>query len=260
MYFDAGGLPTLDINKIFGVRHDYNEDGRESAVINIDAAGNPMNNGSHYAISKTTYSSDGKTVMYYDKDGNPAKLSYGHSGYLYKKDKSICVDQDGRKMFVLRYFLYNSILAVLIIGILLLLLILLSNLPMACILLFLYLAFIAYMTIMDRETGIGAVTWNIPLNYYLFFINRSMLANIWLFIPLGAILYKLSHMWEIIAFPIALSLIIETSQLVLDIGAFEISDLVTNSLGGISGVIICYLLEPIAKRIWDSIKKRSPVV
>ena len=260
MYFDADGLPTLDNNKKFGVRHEYNEDDRESAVINIDATGNAMNNSSQYAIRKTTYTSDGKIVMYYDMDGNPAKLSYGHSGYLYKKDKSICVDQDGRKMFVLRYFLYNSILAVLIIGILLLLLILLSNLPMACNLLFLYLAFIAYMTIMDRETGIGAVTWNIPLNYYLFFINRSILANIWLFIPFGAILYKLSHIWEIIAFPILLSLLIETSQLVLDIGAFEISDLVTNSLGGIIGVIICYLLEPIAKRIWDSIKKRSPVV
>ena len=87
-----------------------------------------------------------------------------------------------------------------------------------------------------------------------------MLANIWLFIPFGAILYKLSHIWEIIAFPILLSLLIETSQLVLDIGAFEISDLITNSLGGIVGIIICYLLEPIAKRIWDSIKKRSPVV
>ena len=260
MYFDADGLPTLDVYKEYGVRHEYNEDDHESAVINIDATGNAMDNSSHYAISKTTYTSDGKIVMYYNKDGTPAKLSYGHSGYLYKKDKSICVDQDGRKMFVLRYFLYNSILAVLIIGILLLLLILLSNLPMACILLFLYLAFIAYMTIMDRETGIGAVTWNIPLNYYLFFINRSMLANIWLFIPFGAILYKLSHIWEIIAFPILLSLLIETSQLVLDIGAFEISDLITNSLGGIVGIIICYLLEPIAKRIWDSIKKRSPVV
>ena len=260
MYFDADGLPTLDINKIYGVRHDYNEDGRESAVINIDTAGNAMDNSSHYAISKTTNTSDGKIVMYYNKDGTPAKLSYGHSGYIYKKGKSICIDQNGHEMYVLRHFLYHSILAVLIIGILLLLLILLSNLPMACILLFLYLAFIAYMTIMDRETGIGAVTWNIPLNYYLFFINRSILANIWLFIPFGAILYKLSHIWEIIAFPILLSLLIETSQLVFDIGAFEISDLVTNSLGGIIGVIICYLLEPIAKRIWDSIKKRSPVV
>ena len=249
MYYDADGLPTLDNNKNFGVRHEYNEDDRESALINLDAAGNAMNNSSHYAISKTTYTSDGKIVMYYDKDGNPAKLGYGHSGYLYKNGKSICVDQNGRKMFVLRHFLHNSILTVLIIGVFLLVLILLSERSITYILLFLYLAFIAYMTIMGRETGIGVVTWNIPLNYYLFFKDRSLLANTWLFIPFGAILYKLSHMWEIIAFPIALSLAIETSQLVLDIGAFEISDIITNSLGGLVGIIMCYLLEPLVKTI-----------
>lgn len=116
---------------------------------------------------------------------------------------------------------------------------------MAYILLFLYLAFIAYMTIINREMGTSVVTWNIPLNYYLFFKDRSLLANIWLFIPFGAILYKLSHMWEIIAFPIALSMIIETSQLVINIGAFEVSDLLANSLGGIIGVIIYYLFEPV---------------
>ena len=255
MYFDADGLPALDTSKKFGIRHEYSDDGRESAVINLDASGNAMNNSSHYAISKNTYTSDGKIVMYYDKDGNPAKLGYGQSGYIYKNGKSICVDQSGRKMFVLRHFLHNSILSVLIIGILLLLLILLSKRPMTYILLVLYLAFIAYMTIINRESGTGVIIWNVPLNYYLFFISRSLLANIWLFIPFGAIMYKLSHMWEIIAFPIALSLIIETSQLVLDIGAFEISDLLTNSLGGIIGVVICYLLEPVVKKTWDFIKK-----
>lgn len=249
MYYDENGLPTLDNNKKFGVRHEYNEDDRESALINLDAAGNIMDNSNHYAMSKTTYTSDGKIVMYYDMNGNPAKLSYGQSGYIYKNGKSICVDQNGRKMLILQPLLYNSIFAVLIIGIFLLLLILLSNRPTACSLFLFYSAFIAYMTIMNRETGIGVVTWNIPLNYYLFFKDRSLLANTWLFIPFGAILYKLSHMWEIIAFPIALSLAIETSQLVLDIGAFEISDLITNSLGGLVGIIMCYLLEPLVKTI-----------
>jgi len=136
MYFDADGLPTLNNNKKFGIRHEYNEDDRESALINLDAAGDAMNNSSHYAISKTTYTSDGKIVLYYDKDGNPAKLSYGQSGYIYKNGKSICVDQNGRKMLILQPLLYNSIFAVLIIGIFLLVLIMLSNRPTACSLLF----------------------------------------------------------------------------------------------------------------------------
>ena len=254
MFYDAEGFPTLDVNKEFGIRYEYDEDGRESAVISLDAAGNAMDNINHYAISKYTYISGGIIMMYYDMNGNPAILEDGQSGHIYKNGKLICVDQNGRKMFVLRHFLYNSIIAVLIIGILLLFLILLSERPITHICLFLYLAFIAYMTIINRETGIGVVTWNIPLNYYLFFLNESLLANIWLFIPLGAIMYKLSHMWEIIAFPITLSLIIEISQLVFDIGAFEISDLIANSLGGIVGVIICYLLEPVVKRIWEAIR------
>ena len=54
-------------------------------------------------------------------------------------------------------------------------------------------------------------------------------------------------MWEIIALPIALSLIIEISQLVFDIGAFQVSDLAANSLGGIVGIIVCYLLETLFK-------------
>ena len=187
-YYDADSLPTFDITKKFGVRYEYNENGQESAVINLDAAGNTMNNRSHYAISKTSYNPDGKIVMYYDVSDNPAKLEYGQSGYIYKRGKQICVDQNGRKMFVLRHFLHNSIFAVLIIGTLLLLLILFSERRMTYILLFLYLAFIAYMTIINREVGTSVVTWNIPHNYYLFFQDRGLLANIWLFIPFGDIL------------------------------------------------------------------------
>ena len=78
---------------------------------------------------------------------------------------------------------------------------------------------------------------------------QSSQYNIWLFIPLGALLYKLSHKWEILVLPIALSLIIEITQLVLDIGAFQFSDLIANSLGGVVGIVVCCLFEPMVKRI-----------
>ena len=113
------------------------------------------------------------------------------------------------------------------------------------------------MTIINREAGSSVVTWYIPPNYYLFFKDREILANIWLFVPLGAILYKLSHIWEIIALPIALSLVIECLQLFFDIGAFELSDIIANSLGGVVGVMICYLLEPLAMKFWNKLRTRS---
>ena len=43
-YYNADGLPTSDITKQFGVRYEYKENGQESAVINLDAAGNAMDN------------------------------------------------------------------------------------------------------------------------------------------------------------------------------------------------------------------------
>ena len=85
-------------------------------------------------------------------------------------------------------------------------------------------------------------------------MNREILANIWLFVPLGAIFYKLSHMWEIIALPSALTLLIETSQLILNIGAFELADIISNSLGGVIGIMICYLLEPLINSVWNNLR------
>ena len=112
-----------------------------------------------------------------------------------------------------------------------------------------YIAFIVYMTIVGRKEGSGIVIRNIPPNIYLFFTNREILYNIWLFVPLGVLLYKLSHKWEVFVLPIALSLIIEVTQLVLDIGAFQFTDLSANSRGGIVGIVVCYLFEALANRV-----------
>ena len=244
-YFGTDGQPAPDSHKKFGVRYEYDGDGHITVLTCLDAGGNAMNNKNHYAVIRRTYTPEGKlyTQMFYDKDGQAVIFSYGQSGYLYEKGRTICLDRDGNRMFVLRHFLLNSIPAVLLSGVLLLLLILFSRRAFTWILLVLYLAFIAYMTIINREAGISVIKLNMPPNYYLFFANREILSNVWLFIPLGAILYKLFRMWEIMALPFALTLLIESSQLIFDIGAFELSDLVANSLGGVIGIVIIYLLS-----------------
>ena len=256
MYYGSNGLPAADLKGRYGVRYEYNEDENVSVITNLDASGKAMNNLDHYAVVKRTYTSNGKlyTEMFYDKDGNPARLNSGQYGYVYVNNTPICLNKDGHRMFVLRHFLLHSTLIVLLFGVILLLLILLSNRTMAWLLLLPYLTFIVYMTMINREVGSSIITWTIPPNYYLFFVNGEILANIWLFVPLGALLYKLSHMWEIIALPIVLTLLIETSQLVLDIGAFEFSDLIANSLGGAMGIVVCYLLEPIVNNVWNKLR------
>ena len=60
------------------------------------------------------------------------------------------------------------------------------------ILLILYLAFIVYMTLIGERAG---VRLDLFWSYRLFFISPVMrlqiLNNIWLFVPLGAMLYRL---------------------------------------------------------------------
>ena len=256
MYFGADGLPTPNLTNVYGVHNEYDENDRLSVITSLDANGNAMNNNDHYAVIKSTYTPDGKLYkqMFYDVNGNPAKLGSGQYGYVYVNGKPICLDQNGNRIFVLRHFLLNSIFIVLLIGVLLLLLILLSDYALTWLLLVMYLSFIAFMTMVNREVRSSIVSWTIPPNYYLFFMDREILANIWLFVPLGTILYKLSHMWEIIAIPIALTLFIETSQLFLNIGAFELSDLIANSLGGAMGIVVCYLLGPIINSVWNKLR------
>lgn len=251
MYYDALGFPTQDLSKRYGVRYMYNKDMRISVILNLDFDGEIMNNVNRFAYIERTYTSDGNLYMerYYDKDGNPAKLISGQYGYIYENKKVYCIDQNGDKVFMLRHYLLRSMPLVLLIGAIIVLLSMVSGRVITWIIFCLYTAFIIDMTIFNRGFGNSIVSWSIPPNYYLFITDKGILANIWLFIPFGAILYKLSHMWEIIVIPAVLSLIIETLQLVFTIGAFELSDLIANSLGGIIGVITCCLLEPLLKDI-----------
>ena len=112
------------------------------------------------------------------------------------------------------------------------------------ILLILYLAFIVYMTLIGERAGVPGVRLDLFWSYRLFFISPVMrlqiLNNIWLFVPLGAMLYRLWPRGYVVLIPILLSLGIETLQLVLGRGLFETDDIISNSLGGLIGVLVCW--------------------
>ena len=244
MYYDKEMQPTLSTMNRYGIRHEYTEDGKEAVVKSLNADGKLMTHTDNYVIVKKTYSPNGKlhTVKYYDENENPFRLNSGAYGYLYENGKTSCLDANGKKTFSLSYFLHHSKISVILAGIILLLLILHPSRRINLLLLVAYTAFILYMTIWDRTLQYNTLYLTFPLNAYLFFV------------PLGAILFKLFHMWEIIAIPIAVTLIIETSQIVYGIGAFELTDIIANSMGGMIGIAGCYGLEPIAMKIY----KRKP--
>ena len=84
-------------------------------------------------------------------------------------------------------------------------------------------------------------------SYRLFFISPVMrlqiFNNILLFVPLGAMLNRLWLRGYVVLIPVLLSLIIETLQLVLGRGLFETDDIISNSLGGLIGVLVCWEIK-----------------
>lgn len=90
----------------------------------------------------------------------------------------------------------------------------------------------------------------IPFREYVLYngkIDRSeTILNILIFIPLGIYVAILKNNWNTIKkfFTCFLvSLAIESLQYMLAIGAFDITDVITNTTGGIIGLAIYYLLK-----------------
>ena len=169
---------------------------------------------------------------------------------------TICLDRAGNKMFVPGRFLTHSFSSVLAGGILLVILIAFAGPKLNRIQLVLYLAFIIFMTFMLRETGRGIPDLALPPNLYLILTDREFMNNIWLFIPLGEILYQVFRSRKVVIIPILLSLLIETLQYSLDIGLFELSDFLAYCIGGILGIILCYMLLPWVKRVKAAFKRK----
>ena len=257
-FFDIAGNPAMSRLKRYGARYVYNDDGLASEVLSIDAEGNLMTTVYRYAISKRTYNPDRslRTEMFYDKDGEPVRMLSGQYGYLYENGNTICLDRDGNKMFVPSHFLIHSFISTLTGGILLVILIAFACPKLNRHLLVLYLAFIIFMTFMLRVTGRGLLDFTLPPNLFLLLTDREIMNNVWLFIPLGEILYQVFRSRKVVIIPVLLSLLIETLQYVLDIGRFELSDFVANSIGGIFGAMLCYLLLPWVQRVKAACRRK----
>ena len=115
--------------------------------------------------------------------------------------------------------------------------------------LILYILFIALMTIAYRETGVHKGQFVLFSNLAMFFTSRSMrqdlLNNIWLFVPLGAILSGYGrHSW---VWGAALSILIEASQYIFSIGLADLGDVICNCLGVLIGYGTAYACTGLLK-------------
>jgi glycopeptide antibiotics resistance protein len=79
---------------------------------------------------------------------------------------------------------------------------------------------------------------------------KEIIMNVIIFVPYGVYISMLKENWNILkrTAPIFLtSLAYESLQYILSIGASDITDLIGNTLGGISGVVLFWLLSKVLK-------------
>ena len=114
-----------------------------------------------------------------------------------------------------------------------------------------YLVFIVYMTLMGREAGNGRLQLKLFWSYRLFWSNQKLrmeiLNNIWLFVPLGTILYRLFPRFYIVIVPILISIAVEVSQYLLGVGLCEVDDVVSNGLGGLIGILVGFVVDWVSR-------------
>lgn len=114
--------------------------------------------------------------------------------------------------------------------------------------------FILYMTMVYRETGESRGAFELFWSYKDFFFYRQnrqdIINNIWLFVPLGALLYSSSHpnrwIWAVL-----LSVLIEAVQWFAGIGLADFDDVLSNGLGAMIGFLFAAGIPQALHKSWS---------
>ncbi len=95
----------------------------------------------------------------------------------------------------------------------------------------------------------------IPFSDFLYPTERTSLSefilNIIIFLPLGSYSGILFNRWSYtrkIFFFFSVSLIFEALQFILKIGAFDVTDIITNTFGGFVGLLIWLVIEKLFRK------------
>lgn len=251
-YYDADGAPCAGSLGEYGVLKDYDADGNNVRLTYLGADGSPAPTRKGYAAIERVFQ-EGKLVRqnYLDAAGDPVALVRGEYGKVLRDGSWRSIDAQGREMFDLDLYLRGHSARVFGLGLAICLASLLLGRRGNIALLAGYVLFIAYMTLMYRGEVTNRLNLELFWSYRLFFTDLSMrreiLFNIWLFVPLGLILYRVSgRPWAALV-PLALSAAVELTQYALSIGLCELDDLVSNGLGGGIGWLMGAMFKDIRK-------------
>lgn len=245
-YFDTEGNPARSSLGQYGELYQHNEQGYIDQITYLDADSNPATTNAGYTILKRTYHRDGTadTDMYFDAEGNPKALSKGQYGIKRSGKVNLLLDKNGNIMLCVDNLLNGFPCMVVVFGCVVCLLILLLPKRMGVFLTAAYVVFILYETLMFRETG------DARMNFVLFSyadrflteqsVRVGVINNIWLFVPLGAGLYRIIQKKWVLLVPFVMSVAIETAQYITGLGIAEFDDVFGNTMGGWIGVLTAW--------------------
>ncbi len=240
-YFDEEGNPVnLSLGE-YGLHKEYDDLGRNSVLTYLEADGNPMVTNKGYTSVIRTFQANNSvaTEQYLDMNGKPFSLSEGQYGVETINGQTVFLDENGNEQFNLKNIFYNQPFTIIISAMVAVLLAAVLNRKWNIILAVACVIVIAYLTLMFRESE-GAILRLEPFWSYRKILTDSearadILKNIWLFIPLGAILYQIYPNAKVLLIPVLLSILIEVIQYSAGIGFCELDDVISNGLGGAIG-------------------------
>lgn len=253
-YYLSDGTPAVLYLGHSGVYKEYDKNGQTALTTYLDADGNPMVTNKGYTSIRYTYHNNNtvETTMYYDINGKPFRMSEGQYGTRDNYGQTIYLNADGSEQFNAKNLAYNDSIIVIVIALLLVIISTLAGRRLNGLLLILYLVAIMYFTLMYRKVGEPEI--GILRSYQRFFTSADtradILKNIWLFIPLGAILFRLYPKKTILLAAILLSVAIEVVQYIMGVGFSELDDVISNGLGSALGFGMAWL----GKTVWRRFK------
>lgn len=187
--------------------------------------------------------------MYFDLDGEQISLSRGQYGVKRVDGKKLYLDIEGNSTFELSNYLNNHPISVLLLAMFIMCVATICGKRINILLLLSYIIFIIYMTLLYRTQADGGLELGLFWSYSQFFsspqLRLEILNNIWLFLPLGTILYKLKPQWQVLLFAGLLSAGIEITQYLTGVGVCEFDDVFSNVLGSLIGFEIGVVIQQI---------------
>ena len=255
---------TSDSTFIKGVQYYLDNQGTVATPQNCNNGGKLYEqvSGSYFETTDTyfkekTYYSDNsvQSTLYYDINGNPFRMSEGQYGIKNKNGQTVYLNADGTEQFNVKNFVHNRSEFVIAIASVIVVLSAFTDRKMNWLMLIIYAGVILYFTLMFRETGQRKI--GLLHSYRAFFRNAevraSIIKNIWLFIPLGAILYRLFPRTTILFVPILISVAIEAVQYLTGTGFCELDDVISNSMGGVIGYGMAFLFQSIRRQFCNNL-------